>query len=56
MRAEIEATAEEIRQSLELLRRHLDWDNALRRLDELNAQAEDPTLWDDAARAQKVMR
>jgi peptide chain release factor 2 len=56
MRAEIEATAQEIRQSLELLRRHLDWDNALRRLDELNARAEDPTLWDDAAAAQSVMR
>ena len=56
MRAEIEAIAQEIRQSLELLRRHLDWDNALRRLDELNARAEDPTLWDKAEEAQKVMR
>ena len=56
MRAEIEATAGEIRQSLELLRKHLDWDNALRRLDELNARAEDPALWDDASAAQTVMR
>jgi peptide chain release factor 2 len=56
MRAEIEAIAEEVRHSLGLLRRHLDWDNALRRLDELNARAEDPTLWDDADEAQKVMR
>ncbi len=56
MRAEIEAIANEIRQSLDLLRRHLDWDNALVRLDELNAQAEDPQLWNDAALAQTVMR
>ncbi len=56
MRAEIEAIATDIRQSLELLRRHLDWDNALRRLDELNARAEDPELWNDAAQAQKVMQ
>jgi len=56
MRAEIEATAQEIRQSLELLRRHLNWDEALRRLDEVNALAEDPTLWDKAEEAQKVMR
>jgi peptide chain release factor 2 len=56
MRAEIEAIAGEINQSLELLRRHLDWDNALRRLDELNASSEDPNLWNDAALAQKVMR
>lgn len=56
MRAEIEAIAEEIRQSLNLLRRHLDWDNALRRLDELNDRAEDPSLWNDATQAQTVMR
>ncbi|QCO14485.1 peptide chain release factor 2 [Azospirillum brasilense] len=56
MRAEIEAAAGEIRESLALLRRHLDWDNALRRLDELNAHAEDPKLWDDPSRAQTIMR
>jgi len=56
MRAEIEAIAEQIRHSIGLLRRHLDWDNALRRLDELNAVSEDPELWNDAERAQKVMR
>ena len=56
MRAEIEAIANEIKQSLELLKRHLDWDNALRRLDELNARSEDPNLWNDAAEAQKVMK
>ncbi len=56
MRAEIETMAEEIRQSVALLRRHLDWDNALRRLDELNALSEDPNLWNDAAAAQKLMR
>ncbi|KAA0577453.1 MULTISPECIES: peptide chain release factor 2 [Azospirillum] len=56
MRAEIEAAAGEIRESLALLRRHLDWDNALRRLDELNNLAEDPKLWDDPSRAQTIMR
>ncbi len=56
MRAEIEAIANDIKQSLELLRRHLNWDEALRRLDELNALSEDPNLWNDAAEAQKVMR
>ena len=56
MRAEIEAIASEVRQSLGLLRRHVDWDNALVRLDELNAMAEDPRLWENAAQAQKVMR
>jgi peptide chain release factor 2 len=33
-----------------------DWDLALRRLDELNARVEDPTLWDRPAEAQAVSR
>ncbi|MDP6573986.1 MAG: peptide chain release factor 2 [Rhodospirillales bacterium] len=56
MRAEIESLADEIKQSLELLRRHLDYDAARRRLGELNARAEDSTLWEDPAKAQAVMR
>jgi peptide chain release factor 2 len=33
-----------------------DWEPALRKLDELNARVEDPTLWDDAPAAQALMR
>lgn len=33
-----------------------DWDNAVKRLEELDALCEDPTLWDDADKAQKLMR
>ena len=56
MRAEAQAHADRIAESLALLRRFLDWDRALRRLDELNARVEDPTLWNDAKAAQEVMR
>jgi peptide chain release factor 2 len=56
MRAEAQAHVDQIRSALELLRRFLDWDRALRRLDELNARVEDPTLWNDAKAAQEVMR
>ncbi|MAM73251.1 peptide chain release factor 2 [Tistrella mobilis] len=56
MRAEIKSLADEIEQTFGLLRRYLDWENALIRLEELNALSEDPKLWDDPARAQKVMR
>ena len=42
--------------ALALLRRFLDWDRALRRLDELNAKVEDPSLWNDPKAAQDVMR
>lgn len=33
-----------------------DWDVALRKLDELNARVEDPTLWDNPDEAQAVSR
>ncbi len=33
-----------------------DWDNALSRLDELNALSEDPDLWSDSDKAQKLMK
>jgi len=56
MRAEAEAYVEQIKAALDLLRRFLDWDRALRRLDELNARVEDPTLWDNQKAAQEVMR
>ena len=56
MRAEAQAHVEQINQSVALVRRFLDWDRALRRLDELNARVEDPKLWDDPAQAQEVMR
>ncbi|WP_454917662.1 peptide chain release factor 2 [Xanthobacter sediminis] len=56
MRAELAAKVDEINQSLDLLRSHLDVDRSRRRLAELNAIVEDPTLWDDPERAQKMMQ
>ncbi len=56
MRAELAAKVDEITQSLQLLRDHINVDRARRRLAELNAIAEDPTLWDEPERAQKVMQ
>ncbi len=56
MRAEIESVTVDISKSLELLRQRLGWETAEARLEELNARAEDPDLWSDPARAQKVMR
>jgi peptide chain release factor 2 len=56
MRAEAQSHVDQIRSALDLLRRFLDWDRALRRLDELNNRVEDPTLWNDPKAAQDVMR
>ena len=56
MRAEAQAHIDQITAATALLRRFLDWDAAQRRLAELNARVEDPTLWDDPKAAQEVMR
>ncbi|MGC6472243.1 MAG: peptide chain release factor 2 [Parvibaculales bacterium] len=56
MKSEILSLVDKIKQSIELLRRHLDWDVALKRLDELNAEAENPSLWDNPEKAQKLMQ
>jgi peptide chain release factor 2 len=56
MRAEGQAHIERIEAALALVRRSLDWDRAVRRLEELNARVEDPTLWDDPKGAEEVMR
>jgi peptide chain release factor 2 len=56
MRAEGQAHIERIEAALALVRKFLDWDRALRRLDELNARVEDPKLWDSPKEAEAVMR
>ena len=56
MRAEAQAHIDTINAALGLVRRFLDWDRALRRLDELNARVEDQALWNDPKAAQDVMR
>ncbi|WP_299660246.1 peptide chain release factor 2 [Methylobacterium sp.] len=56
MRAEIEQLSDAAKQSIGLLRRHLDWHTVEKRLAELNAASENPELWNDADAAQKVMR
>ena len=56
MRAEAQAHIEQINAATALLRRFLDWDRANKRLEELNARVEDPSLWNDPKAAQDVMR
>lgn len=56
MRAETERVVEDIERSLALLRQRLGWETAEHRLEELNAMTEDPELWNDPGRAQKLMR
>ncbi|WP_308915073.1 peptide chain release factor 2 [Jannaschia sp. LMIT008] len=56
MRAEAQSNVEKIAKSVDLLKQRLDWETAPHRMEEFDAMIEDPTLWDDPARAQKLMR
>src|SRR3569623_2867976 len=56
MRAEAQAHIDQINAATALLRRFLEWDRALRSLQELNDRVEAPTLWADPKAAQDVMR
>jgi peptide chain release factor 2 len=56
MRAEGQAHIDRIEAALALVRQSLDWERALRRLDELDARVQDPALWDDPKQAQAITR
>lgn len=56
MRAEAQNTVAEIEKSITLLKQRMDWETAAYRLEEFNARVEDPTLWNDPEKAQKLMR
>ena len=55
MRAEAQAHIDKITAAMALVRRFIEWDRALRRLDELNARVEDAALWNDPKQAQAIM-
>ncbi|MCJ8140216.1 peptide chain release factor 2 [Falsirhodobacter halotolerans] len=56
MRTEIQNHVETIRKSLELLAQRMDRETASHRLEEFNAMIEAGDIWNDPAKAQKLMR
>ena len=56
MRAEGQAHIDRIEAALALVKKSLDWEHALRRLDELDARVQDPNLWNDPKEAQAISR
>jgi len=56
MRAETQTNVDIIRKTLMLLAQRMDLETAPHRLEEFNAMIENPDLWNDPARAQKLMR
>ena len=56
MRAETQNNVDAIAKSLKLLAQRMDWETAPHRLEEFDAMIEAPDLWNDPAKAQKLMR
>ncbi|NOR63595.1 MAG: peptide chain release factor 2 [Rhodobacteraceae bacterium] len=56
MRAETENQVAQIRKTIDLLAQRLNLETAEHRMEEFNAMSEDPALWNDPAKAQKLMR
>ncbi len=56
MRAETQTHIEKVRKSLVLLGQRMDLPTAKHRLEEFNARVEDPDLWNNQEKAQKLMR
>ncbi|MEM8958478.1 MAG: peptide chain release factor 2 [Pseudomonadota bacterium] len=56
MRAETQNAVAAVEKSLDLLAQRMTRETADHRLEEFNAMAEDPDLWNDPAKAQKLMR
>ena len=56
MRAETQNHIEAVAKSRKLLGQRMDWETAPHRLEEFNAMIESPDLWNDPAKAQKLMR
>lgn len=56
MRADIEALKADISKSVNLLRKRLNWDEATRRFDELEALSQTQNFWDNPQNAQALMR
>ena len=56
MRAETENQVAQIRKTIDLLAQRLNLETAEHRMEEFNAMSENPDLWNDPAKAQKLMR
>ena len=56
MRTETQNHVDAIKKSLKLLAQRMDWETAPHRLEEFDALIEAPDLWNDPAKAQKLMR
>ena len=56
MQTESQPDVDTIQSAIDLLRRHIDWEPALQRQSDFQAQIARADFWDNQAAAQKIMR
>ena len=56
MQSEIQLKFNEIDSIIKILKKHLNWDISINRIIELNQLIEKPDFWNDASKAQSIMR
>ena len=56
MQAEIQSKLNEINYSLQILKKHIDWENSLKKLHEFSLLIDNPKFWNDTSKAQIIMR
>jgi peptide chain release factor 2 len=56
MQAEIQLKFNEVDYALDILKKHVDWNNSISKLRELSSLIENPSFWNDSSKAQIIMR
>ena len=56
MQADIQVKFSEVERALNILKKHLDWDLSIKKLNELNLLVENQNFWDNSSNAQLIMR
>ena len=56
MQAEIQLKFNDVNYALDILKKHIDWENAIDKLNKINISIEDPNFWNDTSNAQLIMR
>lgn len=56
MQTEIQLKFNEVDYALDILKKHVDWNNSISKLRELSSLIENPNFWNDSSKAQIIMR
>ena len=56
MKAEIQIKFNEIDNAIKILKKHVNWENSIDRIIELNNLVESQNFWDDTIKAQSIMK